>query len=270
MAAELFRSPARCPPDGSWVGREGAWGRGKSRFANSPADGVGGARAPRCPPPARTWLLLAPGTWLPEWFGFPVLRSRSCWRGRLLRKWLGPGFWASPILAPSCQSCDRRSWSVEESASVRIRRVSCHRWMASRRCGPHEAQTCCWRSWSHDSNIACPWEDRRGSRITVFHSSYFDLHSGGQSLRYVYFRFLAAVCEAVSSSSLTSTIPVSRAGGASRRRRLACSMASGGRSQMRNGFAAWVGGNVLCSSRPAGAGPASWLMICTFCTDGGP
>ncbi len=33
-------------------GRHGAWGRGKSRFANSPAGGFGVARAPRCPPDA--------------------------------------------------------------------------------------------------------------------------------------------------------------------------------------------------------------------------
>jgi hypothetical protein len=31
-------------------GRRGVWGRGNSRFASSPACGVGGARAPRCPP----------------------------------------------------------------------------------------------------------------------------------------------------------------------------------------------------------------------------
>ena len=134
MAVGCVVSPGRCPPDGSCVGRQGAWGRGGSRFACSPADVVGGARAPRCPPPARTLLRLAPGAWLPEWLGDgPRCRGGPGW-GRC-----GPGFWASPIRAPSCQSCDRRS-PLLLVLVLELLAASCtHPSMMGRRWGPQEA-----------------------------------------------------------------------------------------------------------------------------------
>ncbi len=119
---------------------EGAWGRGESHLANSPA--------PRCPPCAWTSLRLAPGARLPERIGDG---RRACCRRRSGCCWWrpGPGFWASPILAPSCQSCDRRSLAEElaaASACWRAAASSSHGWIWARRCGPAEAQTCCFRS----------------------------------------------------------------------------------------------------------------------------
>ena len=137
MAAGCDDPPGRCPLEGSRVGRQGAWGRGKSRFASSPAGGVGGARAPRCPPPARTLLLLAPGAWIPGWFCCPLGGGLRLGLRRPSVDCGGPGLEASPNRSPSCQLWDWRSWVLELSAPLAV----CHNAMSTRRSGPHEAQT---------------------------------------------------------------------------------------------------------------------------------